>query len=1207
MDGAANNTNLVHVSGKSIPVGTKILGIQVKNIWAAGAITVGIAKRSHTTLGYTPVVLVDGTMDATGNYVTIALTTPFVIPNDGYEYHIMSWSALQQGYGIANTEWPSHSTVSEIKPTVNTLIDITTVNTASAPLGYEYVVFEYNNTCTGMSPVLSAVPEKAWFLSGEHYEKGKCATVTAGSSTVSNVVAIGQESGLFKDGDTIIGTHTDDEVRVANSVVEVDNSTTTLTTLNPSDKEPEITLSNGNLTADSSSNYGDVCGDLIRSSGKAYFEVVITAGSTSTNSGFGGVVRSDSVPGSQGENCKGRSDYDGWCIEFYQGNKVGNHTTASYGSNFPEGSILGVAVDFNTRSIWFAKNNAWFNSGNPALGLNPAFTNIAEAIKPYLCLGSTYTLTVHFKASDLTYAPPEGFDAWETESIFEYTIDPTVDFDTLPEKIYQATLVEQGVNLLTAVGTDVAGYSRDGDPSTVDTGLSTVSTVVATDCISSKYRDKDKIVGVTSAGDEVRTVGSVNEVQQSNAIVPSSASDFAGNTNLVIFGSGSIQWNSSAAGYINLPHIFSGNFTISINLEEFHNGGYTEYLGLAKASVYTPGTSSLTTGYHFGGDGTIGVSFNINKEGTVVVSTAEYLTSQKLILTRNGTSFTVVYGGVTIYTDNNCLQDDFILWMGTNIGHIGHPYFTNISYDADNYEFTFSSLDSSFSEVPSEIYPAVPQAEVLRPETEVTVDPTSTTSELVVMSSIDNLFMFKDKNNILLCDAGDESYNNVIKTNLSETLPTNRSYVQQNTAYHIRVCPEFNVAGKTVVEVTLGSGSFGAFELLIVKDNGDGTYGIRHRESFTHIGGNALQTFVFSNPPVISNDGDYYIGASGGIAFHQSDSDGAYRYTALGSNETSFIPDDINGASLYIKSYKTAKYKYVLSLNSALSSVPQQVSKKSAFVQESIASGTYTAETIGEGPEANSMLLIKSDTTNGSTTFVDSSGNNVPLIQKGTAYQKHSTTYAKFGSSSIHIDTTTSSGDSYLSFPLTFWDIIRFGDFTVEFWYRRTNNAKPLATVFESLSPFSWYHINDNTTWYICNTGVNTGLTDTTLWHHIALVRASGAMKFYLDGVGNAANITNPGELTGKTTKLWQAWYNNVTEDGYFDEFRISNVARYTSNFTPPSVEFPLIGTVTIPSKYSIVTDERVLDNPYRHMAAGLVLQKDMTASNVRHNVWKRG
>ena len=79
-------------------------------------------------------------------------------------------------------------------------------------------------------------------------------------------------------------------------------------------------------------------------------------------------------------------------------------------------------------------------------------------------------------------------------------------------------------------------------------------------------------------------------------------------------------------------------------------------------------------------------------------------------------------------------------------------------------------------------------------------------------------------------------------------------------------------------------------------------------------------------------------------------------------------------------------------------------------------------------------------------------------------------------------------------------------------------------------------------------------------WHHLALVRsgsASSNLKLYIDGT--LASTQSGSTAQTQTSDVAIGYYINNNDkylDGYIDEYRISNVARYTGNFTPSTSAF---------------------------------------------------
>lgn len=137
-----------------------------------------------------------------------------------------------------------------------------------------------------------------------------------------------------------------------------------------------------------------------------------------------------------------------------------------------------------------------------------------------------------------------------------------------------------------------------------------------------------------------------------------------------------------------------------------------------------------------------------------------------------------------------------------------------------------------------------------------------------------------------------------------------------------------------------------------------------------------------------------------------------------------------------------------------------------------------------------------------------------------------------------------------------------FGDgdlFTIDFWY------KPLAIIGGCAVGHEWYNgsfyfgiANDNGLClyfasYRGSYGVNAGSVNVGKWYHVAIVRSlSDRLLCFIDGIFL-------GHLPYPTYSL--RLYNidfNRQRDGsnrgsfVIDNFRISDVARWTSNFDPP-------------------------------------------------------
>ena len=212
---------------------------------------------------------------------------------------------------------------------------------------------------------------------------------------------------------------------------------------------------------------------------------------------------------------------------------------------------------------------------------------------------------------------------------------------------------------------------------------------------------------------------------------------------------------------------------------------------------------------------------------------------------------------------------------------------------------------------------------------------------------------------------------------------------------------------------------------------------------------------------------------------------------------------------------------------------------------------------------AFNSLLLHGNGTNGSTVITDSSGSPKTVTTVGSA--QISTAESKFGGSSILIATNDglSVADSS-EFDLQ-------GDFTVECFVRPTSWAAAVyfAGQFEvpNYAPVTLYIANGVPGFAVSSNKTSYSFVTTTgaaiptgVWTHMAWVRNGNRWSVYVDGIERviaASSATLPYAANAPFTIGRHSFSPAYGYNGYLDEFRISRVARYTSNFTPPIAPFP--------------------------------------------------
>jgi hypothetical protein len=171
----------------------------------------------------------------------------------------------------------------------------------------------------------------------------------------------------------------------------------TYATWNPSDKWANITLSGGNLTATTTAAAWDAVRTTIsKSSGKHYFEMTITAGTTWWIIGIWNSSATLSF--------YLWSDANGW--GYYTNWQKGNSWLVAYWATYTIGDVIGIAMDMDAGQLTFYKNNV--SQGVAFTGITGSLFGMCSLLN----IGAASSITANFGATALTYSPPGGFNAW---------------------------------------------------------------------------------------------------------------------------------------------------------------------------------------------------------------------------------------------------------------------------------------------------------------------------------------------------------------------------------------------------------------------------------------------------------------------------------------------------------------------------------------------------------------------------------------------------------------------------------------------------------------------------------------------------------------------------------------------------------------------------------------------------------------------------
>lgn len=221
----------------------------------------------------------------------------------------------------------------------------------------------------------------------------------------------------------------------------------------------------------------------------------------------------------------------------------------------------------------------------------------------------------------------------------------------------------------------------------------------------------------------------------------------------------------------------------------------------------------------------------------------------------------------------------------------------------------------------------------------------------------------------------------------------------------------------------------------------------------------------------------------------------------------------------------------------------------------------------------NCKLLIHSDTTDGSTTFTDSSTIGHTVTESaGDGSVQHDTAQKKFGKTSMLFDGT----DGILSIADHAGFDVGANPFTIDQWlrwatlpggpnlgqtiFKRQVDASNYCHLTISLASGSTFDFE-----FVWHGGgsddVNLAFTGTLLvdtWYHVAVIRGWGGnaddYMITLDGQALGSATTDASTLTDFAAAVE---LGDVQAEQYFggwmDEFRwVTGSAIWTANFTPP-------------------------------------------------------
>lgn len=216
----------------------------------------------------------------------------------------------------------------------------------------------------------------------------------------------------------------------------------------------------------------------------------------------------------------------------------------------------------------------------------------------------------------------------------------------------------------------------------------------------------------------------------------------------------------------------------------------------------------------------------------------------------------------------------------------------------------------------------------------------------------------------------------------------------------------------------------------------------------------------------------------------------------------------------------------------------------------------------------NVEFLVKSSSATSSTTFVDSSINNLTVTNNGTVTQ--SSVQKIFGNSSINFN-----GSNYLSIAANNRFYLGTNNFTIECWFFVTTLASQQSLIASHQTGGMFgFGVNTSGRPYIAvnnSGGAGTAYSDliaTQLlvvvnnWYHLAAVRNGPVIRLFLNGIPDPTTLNigtiNIGSYGGNKPIYIGAGADTTAKmTGYIDNVRYTvGIARYTEKFLVPTRDF---------------------------------------------------
>lgn len=213
-------------------------------------------------------------------------------------------------------------------------------------------------------------------------------------------------------------------------------------------------------------------------------------------------------------------------------------------------------------------------------------------------------------------------------------------------------------------------------------------------------------------------------------------------------------------------------------------------------------------------------------------------------------------------------------------------------------------------------------------------------------------------------------------------------------------------------------------------------------------------------------------------------------------------------------------------------------------------------------------LLLHGDGTNGAqnNTFIDSSTNNFTITRNGNTTQGSLSPYGNLWSNWFNGST------GWLTIPHNTALDFGTGDFTVEAWFNVSSVANSPGIVAKwGAGADNWLiRLETNNTirfFYIGGSIATTQTVALNTWTHVAVSRASGSCRVFVNGVQTGSTTTVTANLTNTAANASVGAYgagNNFFPGNISNVRVVKGTALYTSNFTPSTTPLTAVSGTSL-------------------------------------------